>query len=70
MKKNVLLALLLVVFAVFFMAVPSSGASVISAVYLELPAGKDEANNYNASVAARYIDAQLLNPVKNFLLTL
>jgi len=66
MKKLVLFAMLLVVFAVFFTVVPSSSASVISAVYLELLAGKDEANNYNASVAARYIDGTVIEPGEEF----
>ncbi|HUM58774.1 MAG TPA: VanW family protein, partial [Bacillota bacterium] len=35
-------------------------------VYLELPAGKDEANNYNASVAAGYINGTVLQPGKEF----
>ena len=66
MKKLVLFAMLLVVFAVFFTVVPSSSASVISAACLELPAGKDEANNYHASVAAGYVSGTVLQPGEEF----
>jgi len=66
MKKLVLFAMPLAVFAVFFTVVPPSSASVISAACLELPAGKDEANNYNASIAASYINETVVQPGEEF----
>lgn len=61
-----LMVLPLVLTAVLLAVVPPAAAAVVSSACLELPAGKDEANNYNAAVAARYVDGTVIQSGEEF----
>lgn len=66
-RFSMLLMVFSAVLTVILLAVVSPAtAAIVSTACLELPVGKDEANNYNAAVAARYIDGTIVQHGKEF----